>query len=213
MRKFALLSLAVLAFAAAPAAAGDERLLSESFPAAELDALRFEMSVGELRVVAGGEKVELEVEAECRWRRERCEEALEDLRIDHRKRGDVLIVELEGYPKWGKGRLEVKAVLRLPADLDFDLDMGVGEAEIEGLLGEIDAELGVGHVRVSTASAHLRSIDLDVGVGEAQIRGDRSEVEGRRPFLVGSEAYWGDGPGEKRIKVDVGVGEVEVWLD
>ncbi len=214
MRRTVFLFLGLLlTVQALPLAASPERIITRSFPRSELAALRFEISVAEVTVTAGGNAIEVEIEAECRRYTRDCEEALEDLELTDRKRGDVLILELEGFPKWGKGALEIEATLSLPADLDFDIDMTVGEIDIEGLVGEIEVELGVGEVRITASSAHLRSVSADVGIGEAEITAPDQRVEGRRSFVVGSEAYWAGGGGGKRIRVDVGVGEAIVRLD
>ena len=209
-----LLGVATLSVAPAAAAADSDRKINASWPAGDLEALRFDISVAELEVTAAsGDKIVIEVLAECKHNRRECEEALEDLELRDRTRGQVLMIDLEGHPKWGKGRLEVEVFLEIPADLDFDLDMGVGEVNIEGLRGNLDLELGVGELTIDTEPDHLRSINLDVGVGDAEIYGDARRVEGRRSFLIGSEVYWAEGKGDKRIKVDVGVGEVTVRLD
>lgn len=210
-----VLAILVALCPAAPAQASDsDREIKASWPAAEFDAVRFDLSVGELEVLAGnGDKIEVEVFAECKRNRRDCEEALEDIELFDRARSKVLAIELEGYPKWGKGRIEIEATVRIPADFDFELDMGVGEVNIEGLRGNLDLDLGVGELTIDAKPAHLRSVNLDVGVGDAEIYGSAKHVEGRRSFLVGSEVYWSEGKGDKRIKVDVGVGEVTVRLE
>ncbi len=215
-----LFALAVLASSVlslpepAAAAADSDREIKASWPSGELDAIRFEISVGELEVTAGNnDGIAVEILAECKSDRRDCKAALEDLKISDRIRGGVLTIELEGYPKWGKGRIEVEAFVTIPADFDFDLDMGVGEVNIDGLVGNLDLELGVGELTIDTKAEHLRSVSLDVGVGDAAIYGGTNRVEERRSFLVGSEVYWAEGNGDKRIKVDVGVGEAKVRLD
>lgn len=210
-----LLAVAALSLLVPGASAADsERQINASWSAAEFDVVRFDISVAELEVTAGsGDKIVVEILARCRRGERRCEQALEDLELLDRTRGKALTIEFEGYRKWGKGRIEVEAFLTIPADLDFDLDMGVGEVNIEGLRGNLDLDLGVGELTIDTEPDHLLSISLDVGVGDAQIYSNAKRLEGRRSFLIGSEVYWAEGKGDKRIKVDVGVGEVTVRLD
>lgn len=209
-----LLLIATVVAAAALAAGNPERKLEGSWQSAELGAFRFDISVAELEVRGGAsDRIEVEIFAVCTGNREDCAHALEKLELSERRRGSVLLVELDGYPKWGKDRLQVEAVVRLPPRLDFELDMGVGEITLEGLTGNVDLELGVGEVTLDSQSAHLRSVNLDVGVGDAEIYGSNKHIEGRRSFLVGSEVYWAEGKGDKRIDVDVGVGEATVRLD
>jgi len=211
----ALLLLLTAAAVTLPAyAAKADRVIEGSWPTGELKALRFDLSVAELEVTAGGaEAIEIEIIAECRDDSKECMRALEGLELSERTRGTTLMIDLEDYPKWGKGRLEIEAFVKIPANLDFELDMGVGEVDIEGLRGNLDLELGVGELTIDAKSKDLHSINLDVGVGEAEIYGGDRHVEGRRSFLVGSEVYWAEGKGDKSIKVDVGVGEATVRLD
>lgn len=213
MRRNLFLTTLCLSLIALPLAAAPDRVLTRAFPKGELEALRFEISVAEVVVSPGADGIRIEIEAECRHSGRECDEALEDLELTDRTRGDVLLVELDGFPKWGKGRLEIEATISLPKDFDFDIDLGVGDLEIDGLLGELDVELGVGKVDIAVPVKHLRSVNIDVGVGEAEILGAETRVEGRRSFLVGSEVYWAGGEGDKRIRVDVGVGEATVRLD
>jgi hypothetical protein len=209
-----LLLIGTALVGAALAAGNPERKLQGSWKSAELGAFRFDISVAELEVRAGAsDQVEVEIFAVCDSNREDCAKALEKLALSERRRGTVLVVELDGYPKWGKDRFQVEAIVSLPARLDFELDMGVGEVTIEGLTGNLDLEVGVGEVTLDSQSAHVRSVNLDVGVGDAEIYGSAKHIEGRRSFLVGSEVYWAEGKGDKRIKVDVGVGEATVRLD
>ncbi len=210
----ALTACGLAALAANPAWGAERRDIEQTYDAKELTLLRVEIPVVEVRFTGGSSReVEVAIDARCRRSSNDCERALEDLHLEERRRGDRLTLELDGYPKWGKGRLEIEATIAVPATVDLDLDVGVGEVEVEGMLGDIDVELGVGELEIFTGTEHLRSIDLDVGVGEAEIYGNARHVEGRRSFLVGSEVYWSEGEGEKRITADVGVGEATVRVD
>ena len=82
-----------------------------------------------------------------------------------------------------------------------------------GLDSDILADLGVGELTIRTAAALVRSVGLDAGVGEAKLLGAGTFVEGRRSMLVGSEVFWDEGGGDSRVRADVGVGEVTVYLE
>jgi hypothetical protein len=59
----------------------------------------------------------------------------------------------------------------------------------------------------------VNSIYLDTGIGETELLVPEGWVRAERSFLVGSETSWRDGPGDARVHVDVGVGEIVVRLD
>jgi hypothetical protein len=89
--------------------------------------------------------------------------------------------------------------------------MGVGEFEARGLTADLELDLGVGEVRIHGRERSVKRVALEVGVGEALLRlGDR-RIEGKG--FIGRELDWNHGTGAAALKVDCGVGEVDVRLD
>lgn len=206
--------LALSLIAGAPTLASPERTLERTFEHRAGQRIEFEMPVGELRVEGGkAGEVRLELEVECRWSSSRCEEILERLTIDESSNERRLRVAVEGGSNWGKAKLEIDATLILPKAAEAEIELGVGELTIRGLEGDLEVELGVGEVRVEMARAKVGSVSLDAGIGEAELRGTGERIEGRRSLLIGSEVYWEDGPGQARIEIEVGVGEITLRLD
>lgn len=218
MRPASILSLVLLLAlplaAPAAAAADDRKELRESFALESGQAVRLELQVAELRVEGGdGDRVRAELSARCKWGGSDCKEALEALRLVSRGDRRRLVLELEGHTRWSKAKLEVEGTLIVPRGAETEIDLGVGTVEVKGLTGDQRIDLGVGEVKLWLASAAVRSVTLDAGVGDASIFGAGEPVEGRRPLLVGSEVYWDKGGGSSRVIVDVGVGEISVWLE
>jgi hypothetical protein len=198
----------------APAPADNDRTLTGSFSLEPDQALRLELPTAELRVEASeGNKARLELRFQCRWENRECTEALEDLGLDAEASPRRVLLTVEGLSNWKKGMIEAEGFLSLPPGAPLDLDVGVGDLEIEGLTADQRIDLGVGEVTVRVPKTAVASVELDAGVGEAEIFGADGRIEGRRSMLVGSEAYWSEGPGEARIRVEVGVGEISVWLE
>jgi hypothetical protein len=207
-----LLALGVLSV---PLAAGDFeiRQIERTFDLEGRTALRLDLPVAELRVEGGkGSTVEVDLTATCK-RDHDCKSVLAGIDFESHASRTTLRLDLVGYPKWGKGRVEVEAQVRVPRDLDIEIEMGVGELELKGLAGDLRVELGVGEVNAWLPRAALRSVTLDAGVGESELYGADERIAGRRSMLVGSEVHWDEGQGTKRAFLEVGVGEVSVWLE
>ena len=208
----ALLALA-LPLIPAPAAADETvRTLEHEAEAGSHESVGFEGSVGEVTVVGvSGETVRVEVE--IRFERERdnaCRRAAEDVDLRMRLRGDRIDFEIEDWPKLPNKRISFRARVEVPRRMALEIGMGVGEISVEGMESDVEVDVGVGEVSVEMNERHVRHIELDTGVGEALLRtGDRT-IDGQG--FVGSHLTWRDGPGDARVEVDAGVGEIEVTL-
>ncbi len=214
MRRW-IVALAACALLAAPAAAGERhKALTRSFSIETGQALQLELPVGELVVLGSATaKIEAELRVTCRWgSNEDCERLLEQVELDSRDTPSRKVIEVVSDSSWRKTKLEIKGEFRVPKGVDLEVDMGVGELEIEGFENDLSVDLGVGELRIRMAAAKVGSVALDAGVGEAELRGAGTRVEGRRSMVVGSEVYWDQGEGQARIRADVGVGEIRVTL-
>lgn len=211
-----VLAASIAVLAALPAAAGTaDRELTGRFDVAPGHTVRIEIAVAELRIEADdGADVRAELHLRCRWDRKRdCRGALDEIELAAHRTSRRLYLELTGLPAWHRSNLEIEGTIYVPRSLALDVDLGVGELEVIGVASDLRVDLGVGEVEVRTAHAAVASVELDVGVGEAELHGRRTRVDGSRSLLVGSELYWDDGPGEARIRVDCGVGEISVRLE
>jgi hypothetical protein len=214
----ALLLLAGLAAAASPVLAERKVVVgseSKTFPLEGARRLKLDISVGDVRVQAGGgDRIEAKLELRCSTVSRRCRERAAGLHLTPTRSGDDLSLRLRGSgeDKRGMHHPEVDLRLVVPAALALSVDMGVGELDVDGIEGDVTVDLGVGEVRVVAPESAVRSVALDVGVGEAQLSPRRDEAHHSGFLFLGNEVDWRDGSGPSRIVVDVGVGEAHVRL-
>ncbi len=213
MRKTSVALLALLALPSGLLA--EDRVLQGTANVSGDGRIVLDFPVGELHVEgASAGPFLIEVSARCKRDRDRCEERLDDVAIEIVEKRGNFYVEVAPHSKWRWwNSLQLEASVRHPADTDLEIDMGVGELEIEGVRGDLRVDLGVGEVRIDLELADFASVQLDAGIGETELLVPDGWIEGDRSFLVGSESHWRDGPGESRVRVDVGVGEAVVRLD
>lgn len=207
-----LAAAACLALAAAPALAGVTlQAQTKAWPVKPDQRVRIEFPVGELRVEANDDtRVRLELTVKCKGSdTERCVNHAERLKLDARESGGVLTIDVRGYPKMNP-RFNLIAVLQVPKGCDLDVEMGVGQLEVLGMEGEVDADLGVGEATVEVPREAVRRVAVEVGIGEARLRAgdDRRESSG----LFGREVRWTEGTGRSIVKLNVGVGDARVAL-
>ncbi len=197
-----------------PATASEERLIEESFELSPGQDVRFDFPVGSLRLEGvAGSTVAVEIELTCKRGGERCREAMEEVELDSHASQGRLSLEVDREPKWHWDNLEMKAVVRHPAERDLTVDMGVGELIVEGVRADLTIDLGVGSVEVTMPASAVRAVRLDAGVGETSLRVPEGWVDEERSFLVGGEVNWSEGKGEASVWVDLGVGEAKVELE
>ena len=210
---FALLVALAAMVATDASARADEgyREIHKSFPFRAGQAIEIDFPIGQLRIEAGNElEVAVELEARCRWR-SNC--GLEKVEIDHRSSDRTLRIDVRADGLGSKTQQEMKAVMRVPPGASLDVEMSIGELEIRDLEGDLEAELGIGEVRVYASAARVRAVYLDAGIGEAALRGAEPRARSARSMLVGGEVEWAEGEGDATLDVEVGIGEVRVDLD
>jgi hypothetical protein len=211
---FLLLPLA----ASAPLRADDDVAVEEEHRAYPLDGARLlsvEAPVGKLTIHAVDiDHIEAHLDVLCDEDSRRCRERAKNIRLRSDRDGDDLELEVAGYPRGNSGRNPPRAYLelRVPRSLAVRLELGVGEIEVRGMHGDLDAELGVGEVNVFVPEAAVRNVGIDVGVGEAELSPRPSGTRSSRFLFLGNEVDWQEGSGAADVNVEVGVGEAHVKL-
>lgn len=201
----------------APAASADSetlRNLNLNLTADDATSLDLEIPVGELHVEGtSGDTVQVRIAVQCnRPVKTRCEKAAQRIEAVSETRRDKLSVELDNWPRGDDGDgLSVEVRVEMPATLSLDADLGVGEFESVGLLADLTLDLGVGEATIRGREERVRRVDLEVGVGEANLRVRDRNYEGKG--FIGRELEWSNDRGEAALRVDCGVGEVDVRLD
>lgn len=213
MSRLIALGIAGLALASG-AFAGDREVEGRALLEAEQE-VRIDFPVGDLEIEGvDGDEFTITVSGRCKRHTDRCDEQLEEIRVDIRERRGGLWVEVAPHSKWGWwDKLELEARVRHPADRPLVVDMGVGRLEVRGTASDLELDLGVGEASVDLEVGFVHSVYVDAGIGDTELLVPDGWVDCERSFLIGSEARWRDGPGEARIQVEVGVGEVSVRLD
>ena len=215
MRRWMVLLLAVAALAGAAHAGEKTREITRTIALEGDRILRIDLSVGEFRIEGGDtQEVRIDLRVECRWGDDDdCDRLLDKVDLETRTSERRQYIELVSDSSWRKTKLEIEGDFRVPRTVALEVDMGVGELEIEGVTADVSADLGVGELSIRIPAAAVRSVGLDAGVGEAKLLGAGTHVEGRRSMLVGSEVFWDEGEGEARVRAEVGVGEATVYLE
>lgn len=210
-----VLTVALLATIATAARADVEvRRITEGFDVTAEHEILLDVPVGEVRVAAGEPgRVEIEIIVLCDSHSERCRDRAEDIHLDGRLRRHSLSLEVRGYSNKIVNKPSIEVLLTMPAENDLEVELGVGELDIEDLAGDIEAEVGVGEIDVFVREAVVGSVRVSVGVGEASLHPHRRGQNDSGFLFLGNEVEWDDGPGEAYLVIDVGVGEADVTLE
>ncbi|HEX9669225.1 MAG TPA: hypothetical protein VGC93_07040 [Thermoanaerobaculia bacterium] len=209
---FTLLALLVPAAAAAGGERPAVRTLDARFACAGVELVELEFPVGQVIVAAhDGRDLVVKVDLACETRRSRsCQEAAHQVRLVGKVSDERLRVELAHWPRVSGRGLEARAKVQVPRFLALRCDLGVGELKVSGMERDVAIDLGVGEVHVSMPEHAVGRVDLDVGVGEADLSTSHGKQAGKG--FIAKELHWRKGKGEAAIKVDCGVGEINVAL-
>jgi len=192
-----------------------------------LTAVDIEGHVGKMQILAStspGIRVRLEVRQGNSNGRNRGNPQNIDLRTS--REGSKLVVRTSGDHQ----DLEETWIVEMPAHLQVEADLGVGEMVVRGVRGGLKAKVGVGGVRIDVPEG---DIEAESGVGEIQVRsatnsyGDvdvRASVGSGRVSIDGrefrqpnrppgpSERISLTGNGRDRLQIRSGVGNAELTI-
>ena len=212
MKKIVLILGAALLWIVPASADEVVRSFHQQIPVANAQKINLDFPVGELNVDPGdGGQVGLDVKVMCREKTGRCADAAHDLKLIYDNSGDVFRIQMKRFPKFGGSKnMHVVAHITVPRELAVHAELGVGEMNIQGLTGNLDVDLGVGEVNVTLPKEAVASVNIDTGIGEATLiaAGRRYESSG----LMTRTIAWNKGTGRSKVKVDCGVGEIDVSL-
>jgi hypothetical protein len=126
---------------------------------------------------------------------------VEDAELSVRQRGNGISFEVDEDDTKQKWRVT------MPASSALNIDVGVGQVDVNDFNNSLRAEVGVGQITVDVEGENFDDIKVESGVGDASIRGF-SGVDKARAMVSSSAHYRGDG--DYSIDVEVGVGEASV---
>ncbi|NKB31784.1 MAG: hypothetical protein GKR91_01640 [Pseudomonadales bacterium] len=200
--KAALLAISLLFFSAV--IADSFKHITQVIDASDLEKLHLDISVGELDIETyDGDEIQLEVDitAQRRWFSFRSKD-VEDIELEIDGSGPRVYIGLREQD------IEQDWRIRLPAKLELELDMGVGDVHIEDFTNSLDMELGVGSVRIDVSADDYDLIHANAGVGDSRISGFEGGSDNERNFISADSYYHGEG--DKIMEVELGVGDVEI---
>lgn len=213
MRNVLFLTLGLLL--ASGVAADDEiRTIERQFEVGAEHKILLDVPIGKVHIEAGeAGRVDVTIVVSCSSRSARCRARAEEVYLDESLRRRSLALDVRGLSNKLTSRPSIEVFVGLPANNDLEVDLGVGDLEIEDLRGDLELDVGVGEVEVFAAEEAVGSVRLSVGVGGANIHPRRRGQSDSGFLFLGNEIYWEDGPGEAYYVIDVGVGEINVILD
>ena len=211
-----LLSLFLIAAVAAPTAtptsSGETREAWRTFNAENLDELYIDFPVGELEIEGtSSQDIEVQVSIKCDgWRARSCHERADQVELESSRDDDRLELSFSGYSKWRNRGMHISMKVRVPAPLDLAVDMSIGELQLRALAGNVIVDMSIGEVSLRMRQADVGRLSMNTGIGESSLvtPAGRSESAG----LFTRELRWDEGQGEARIRIDLGIGEVDVRL-
>ncbi|AQS39376.1 hypothetical protein Sps_04273 [Shewanella psychrophila] len=99
-------------------------------------------------------------------------------------------------------------IVYLPRHAAINLNMGIGQVEVNNMENSIDIDLGVGHAEVNHEIL-FSSVSLESGVGEVSVNLQGQQVDVDRNFVMQTYERE-DETGFGRLNVNVGVGQIDV---
>jgi hypothetical protein len=233
MQRTALAVLAILGCAVTVPAASS-RALTSSIPAASLETLALNSSIGDVEITAVEDAQDVTIEVQLTPRRggffsskKQAEREVEEASLSAETQGSRLDLHIAPQAD-GDRRFEEDWRIELPRHVAVVITHGVGDVVIANTEARIEIESGVGDVRLEVRGG---DIAVDLGVGTAAVRapaepyasargaggvGDATiEVGGETisgSGFLGKSATW-KGSGSHRINVSVGVGDAVITLD
>jgi hypothetical protein len=203
MKKLLLLT-ALTAFLSTQALAKSEHQINHSFAVDTQTTLDISFPVGSLEInTYNGNEVQVTVELEAKsngWFNN--SDDLESLTIDTQQTGSELALSLDNDD------VQQTWTVTVPRSLAVNLDLGVGDIEINDFTNSADIEVGVGAVRIDSQSDDYKYISLDSGVGDTRISGFVNDAKTTRKMVSSESEYSGNGT--HTLKVEVGVGDIKV---
>lgn len=200
MKKVFLLTL--IAALSCVSASASAKQLSAQFPSAELTRLEIQNGVGEVKIEQSNEAtitVEVQVKPAKKWLF---------------KEADTNSAKLESSIKAGRlivsvpmDDTEQEWLVKIPKGMALDLQLGVGEIDIQAENADISAAIGVGSFEADVLLSNYKDVEMSAGVGEVSVKTSEKVKEDRH--LVGGDVHF-RGNGSADISVEVGVGEAVV---
>jgi hypothetical protein len=211
VRRLACFLAALLVTTAAPAAS--VRTLEHTQPAGTLTGIRISAGVGEVEILGdSGHEVRVRVEVKAKhaglFGTRASDRDLESLKIEPSASDGTLTLRIAPDHDGDRDFSETWRVY-VPGSFAAAVKLGVGEVTVLDLTGDLNAELGVGDVKIEGTNAAFGDVHATCGVGDASLRTPERHDEGEG-FIA--HHLTAKGPGKATIRAEVGVGDVTIRL-
>lgn len=205
MKKLLYVAAIGLALTTTYVMAKDSRELNHNFAVSGASQLEIDFPVGSLEVenYDGSEvvvTVRIEPKNDKGWFGSEVD--LSDIELSHSQSAGSLNLKLDNDD------IQQSWYVKMPKSMAIDVELGVGDIEINDASNSVDIELGVGAVRIDSALDDYKRIELDTGVGDTKIRGLKNDANTSRKVVSSHSSYRGNG--QYAIDVEVGVGDIKV---
>lgn len=175
--------------------------------------IHLSIPVGEIEVVGvEGNRLRAQMQIGCPSTTGGCARRAERTELVHESLAEEVRVSVEPDRMNAHKKAAIRVRVELPRAAALDLDIGAGELTVRDVDACPSLRMFAGEAELRLASALVGEVTLDTGFGDAQLTLGDGAVEGRRPFLVGSEVAWSDGSGECRVVGKLSFGELGVYL-
>ncbi|MFY8327914.1 hypothetical protein [Pseudoalteromonas sp. ZZD1] len=203
MKKVLLLT-AFTVFMSATVNAKVEHEIKRNFTVDTQQTLDISFPVGSLEInTHDGNEIKISIELEDKnngWFDNT--DNLDELTLDSKQTASELTLSLDNDD------VQQNWLVSVPRSLAVNVDLGVGDIEINDFTNSADIEVGVGAVRIDSQSDDYKYINLDSGVGDTRISGLTGDAKTSRKMVSSESEYSGNGT--HTIKIEVGVGDIKV---
>jgi len=198
---------------AAVAAGETLRTLEHIQPAGALSGIIVTAGVGDVEIVGdNGTEIRARVEIKTKhmgfFGSRHSDADIASLAIDPSVSGGKLTLRIKPESHEDRSFVE-KWRVYVPAAFAAEVKLGVGDATVLDVTGDVEAELGVGDVKVEGLHASFGNVRATCGVGDASLRTPAGREEGKGFIAHNLSAK---GPGKAEIRAEVGVGDVTIRL-
>ncbi|NMM40388.1 hypothetical protein [Pseudoalteromonas arctica] len=203
MNTFSISTLAI-ALLSSSAFAHSEHKLEHTFDVSAQQELMINVPVGSLELVTyKGNQVKVSIELKAKndsWFND--DVALEDITLSHKQNNDKLSLAIDNDD------VQQTWIVSMPTTMAIDLELGVGDIEVNDFANSATIDVGVGAVQISSALDDYQSITLESGVGDTKISGMKNAPKHSRKIVSSESEYKGNG--QYKINIEVGVGDIKV---
>lgn len=181
-----------------------EHKIEHTFNISGQQKLAIDVPVGSLELSTNkGNQVTVSIELKAKNNSMFSDDAkLEEITLQHKQSSNKLSLSID------EDDVQQTWLISVPEAMAIDLELGVGDIEVDNFANSAAIDVGVGAVRISSALADYQSITLDSGVGDTKISGMKNAPKHTRKMVSSTTKYRGDG--QYSINVEVGVGDIKV---